>query len=147
MIRTRRPAFTLFEIILVLGIVVVMSVAVAPSTAQLLSQSYFTNTVERVTRTLRTAQIYSISGKEDSSWGVHYESSKLVLFKGTSFGTRDPTFDVETPLPATATLTGWTDVYFDRLRGTPSGTLSVQIETLGRVGFVTVGAEGAINRP
>jgi len=132
---------------LVLSIVAVIGIAVTPSTVQLLSQSYFTNTVERVTRTLRTAQIYSISGRESSAWGVHYESTKLVLFKGTDFGSRDTAFDVETPLSVSANLTGWVDVSFDRLRGTPSQTLTVQIETLGRVGFVTVGEEGAINRP
>ena len=142
-----RSGFTIIEIILVVGIVAVIGASVSAGTVQILSQSYFTNSVERVAHTLRTAQIYSVSGREDSSWGVHYEPHKLVLFKGTSYVSRDPSFDVETPIPNSVEVTGWSDVYFDRLRGLPSSTPTILIEVLGRAGAVAVTSEGAINRP
>jgi len=143
----RRPGFTVIEIIIVVGIVAVIGASISAGTVQILAQSYFTNSVERITHTLRTAQIYSVSGREDSSWGVHYEPDKLVLFKGTDYASRNPSFDVETPIPDSVEVTGWSDVYFDRLRGLPSATPTILIEVLGRAGAVAVGSEGAINRP
>ncbi|HEB13901.1 MAG TPA: prepilin-type N-terminal cleavage/methylation domain-containing protein, partial [candidate division WWE3 bacterium] len=61
--------FTLIELILVMGIVVIIGVVASRDLTQQIAQGYFTNTVERLVRTLRTAQNYSFSGKEDSSWG------------------------------------------------------------------------------
>lgn len=142
-----RSGLTLIELLVVLGIMVIIGTFLSKDMTQLLAQSYFTNTVERVIRTLRTAQNYSFNGKEDSSWGVHYEQGKLVLFKGTDYAARDPSFDAETPIPLSVAITGWSDLYFDRLRGLPSATPNVLIESFGRAGVVSVGVEGVINRP
>jgi prepilin-type N-terminal cleavage/methylation domain-containing protein len=139
--------FTLIELILVMGIVVIIGVVASRDLTQQIAQGYFTNTVERIVRTLRTAQNYSFSGKEDSSWGVHYEQGKIVLFKGTSYASRDAAFDAETPIPVSVEISGWNDIYFDKLRGLPSATPSILVESFGRAGVISVGSEGVINRP
>ena len=145
--RRHRLGLTLIELLVVLAVAALIGVSVSFGTVRVLSQGYFTNTVDRITRTLRTAQIYSISGRDESSWGVHYGDSALILFKGTNFATRDSSFDVSTPLPSSVSITGWSDISFDRLRGTPASTPTILIEVLGRAGAVSVGPEGAINRP
>lgn len=144
---TKRSAFTLIELLLVMGIVVILSALASGNLTRIISQGYFTNTVERLVRTLRTAQNYSFSGKEDSSWGVHYEQGKIVLFKGTSYASRDAAFDAETPIPISVEISGWSDIYFDKLRGLPSATPSILVESFGRAGVISVGSEGVINRP
>ncbi|GMR19180.1 MAG: hypothetical protein BMS9Abin34_310 [Patescibacteria group bacterium] len=144
---TAKQGLTLVELLVVLGIIVTIGAFLARDISQILAQSYYTNTVERVVRTLRTAQNYSFNGREGSSWGVHYEPGKLVLFKGTDYGSRDAAFDAETPVPLSVTLTGWNDLYFDRLRGLPSSTFSVIVDSFGRAGAISVGAEGVIDRP
>ena len=143
----KRKGFTLVELILVIGLAALVGAVSAPALSSFLARGYFTDGVEKIVRTLRTAQNYSFSGKEDSSWGVHYEPGKLVLFKGLDYATRDPSFDAETNLPSAVVVTGWVDLSFERLRGLPSATPNILIEVLGRAGFVSVGAEGAINRP
>lgn len=142
-----RFGFTLIELLVVLGILSILGLFLARDASQTLSQSYFTNSIERMVHTLRTAQIYSIGGKEGSAWGVHWESGRITLFKGTSWASRDPTFDVSSDLPASLKVTGWSDLYFDKLRGTPSTALSFLMEFQGRIGTISVGAQGAINRP
>ncbi|MEX1061663.1 MAG: prepilin-type N-terminal cleavage/methylation domain-containing protein [Patescibacteria group bacterium] len=143
----RRPGVTLIELLLVLAIIGVTGLSVSFGTVQLLSQSYFSNTVERLVHTLRTAQIYSTSGRGDSSWGVHFEGDTVTLFKGQDFATRDASFDAETPIPSSVLISGWQDIYFDKLRGLPSSTPNILIEVLGRSGVVSLTTEGAVNRP
>jgi len=139
--------FTIIELLIVLGIVSILGLFLTRDVSQLLAQGNFTNTVERMVRTLRTAQIYSLSGKNDSSWGVHYESGKLVLFKGTNYSSRDQSFDAPTDLPLSVDITGWSDIYFDKLRGIPSAPLSIAIESQGRAGTISVNSQGGIDRP
>jgi len=142
-----RSGVTLIELLLVLAIIAVTGLSVSFGTVQLLSQSYFSNTVERLVHTLRTAQSYSTSGRGDSSWGVHLAGDTLTLFKGADFATRDPSFDAETPIPSSVIISGWQDLYFDKLRGLPSATPNILIEVLGRSGAVSLTTEGAVNRP
>jgi len=142
-----RLGLTIIEILLVLGIFSVIGAIIGVGSSSLLFQSYFTNTVERVVRTLHTAQVYSFSGRNDSSWGVHYESGRVVLFKGTDYASRDSIFDAVTDIPAVVTITGWNDLYFDKLRGVPSVPLSILIEVSGRAGTISVNEQGGITRP
>ena len=57
---------TIIELLLVLGIFSIIGLGLGGGAFSLLFQSYFTNTVERMARTLHTAQIYSLSGRDDS---------------------------------------------------------------------------------
>lgn len=143
----KNTGFTVIELILVVGIMGILGLASTVGGFQLLSQGYFTNTVERITRTLRTAQIYSVSGRSDSAWGVHYEVGKLVLFKGSDYSNRDASFDAPADIPPSVVITGWNDIYFDKLRGTPSTPLSIVVESQNRVGTISVNEQGGINRP
>ena len=145
--RVRRNGLTIIELLLVLGIFSIIGVGLGGGAFSLLFQSYFTNTVERMARTLHTAQIYSLSGRDDSSWGVHYAAGELVLFKGTDYVSRDPAFDAATDIPPSVTITGWNDLYFDKLRGVPSVPLSILIEISGRAGTISVNEQGGISRP
>ena len=138
---------TLIELLIVLGIFSLVGITTGVGFSSLLFQSYFTNTVERLVRTLHTAQVYSFSGRNDSSWGVHYEAGKVVLFKGTDYSSRDPAFDAVTDIPSVVVITGWNDLYFDKIRGVPSSTLSILVEVSGRAGTVSVNEQGGISRP
>jgi prepilin-type N-terminal cleavage/methylation domain-containing protein len=138
---------TLIELLIVLGIFSLVGITTGVGFSSLMFQSYFTNTVERLVRTLHTAQAYSFSGRNDSSWGVHYEAGKVVLFKGTDYASRDPAFDAVTDIPSVVEITGWNDLYFDKIRGVPSATLSILVEVSGRAGTVSVNEQGGISRP
>lgn len=138
--------FTLVELLVVLGITALIGTISLPALVPFLNRGSFTNTVQIITRTLRTAQNFSISGRNDSAWGVHYEPGKLVLFKGVDFVTRDPAFDLITSLSQAVTITGWEDVSFNRLRGLPSQTFSVRVEVAERKAKIKVKSEGSIQQ-
>lgn len=138
---------TLLELMVVLGIAALLGALSTPALYNFLASGYFTNSVEVFVHTLRTAQSYSVSGRDDSAWGVHFEPGKAVLFKGTDFAARDASFDTQTPLPTAVVVTGWSDLYFNRLRGTPSQKLDLTVAALGRTGRIKMNLEGRINRP
>jgi len=137
--------FTLTEILLAVAIIAIIGAASAPYLSRFLAGGYLTTTTDKVVRTLRKAQTYSLNGKQDSVWGVHYEPKLLVLFKGDSYTTRDSSFDEKFNIPQMVGIVGLADVYFQKLRGKPSETLSITISALDDQRMITVNSEGMIN--
>src|SRR3990172_2374453 len=88
-----RSGFTIIELILVVAIMLTISVMAPVFYSRFLLQNAVANTVDQLTGSLRKAQIYSMMGKQGSEWSVNYSSNTIPLYKGTSFATRDSTFD------------------------------------------------------
>jgi type II secretory pathway pseudopilin PulG len=77
------------------------------------------NQAQNIVETLRKAQLKSISGEFDSSFGVHFEESDYILFKGNSFSERDPDFDEVFNLPPLIKLEGLSEIVFLKTEGMP----------------------------
>jgi len=142
---TNKLGFTLIELLIVIAIIGIIGAASAPNLSRFLAGGYLTTTTDKVVRTLRKAQSYSLGGKQDSVWGVHYEPELLVLFKGDDYATRDPSFDERFNLPSMVEVGGFADIYFRKLRGEPSQTFTVTISALGDQRTVTINQEGMVD--
>lgn len=153
---TNKRGFTLIELLLVIGIVWVFAGVSAPFLSTFLGSRWLATSTDKVVRTLRKAQNYALAGKENSVWGVHYETKLLVLFKGSSYAARDPSFDEKFSLPRTVNIVnddiGWTDVYFHKLRGRPEpqmlmedDEITITISTPQDQRTVTVNSEGTVD--
>src|SRR3989337_1788500 len=55
--------------------------------------------------------------------------------------------DIDQDVLEVVTITGWNDLYFDKLRGVTSVPLSILIEVSGRAGTISVNEQGGITRP
>jgi len=82
------------------------------------------NKVNEVVSTLRTAQLNSISSKGDSRWGVTATTDDIILFRGDSYASRDPTYDEKFSIPKSVTVTSF-EVAFNKLTGNPNQVLTV----------------------
>ncbi len=140
-----RAGFTLMEVIITITVIVIVAAIAAPSVSRSLGSSYLNTSTSKVARTLRKAQTYSLNGKEGSVWGVHYEPRLLVLFRGDSYAGRDPSFDEKFNLPQAVTVSGLGDVWFKKLRGDPSTTVTITVSSLGNQRMITVNQEGMID--
>jgi prepilin-type N-terminal cleavage/methylation domain-containing protein len=119
--------FTLIELLLTVSIVTLLAVPVASVGTSFLTRNDLQNNVNEVVSALRTAQINSMSGKEDSTWGVAVTGTEIVKFMGANYASRDPNYDVKFTIPQKITISSF-ELVFDKLTGNPSST---QIITLG----------------
>lgn len=81
---------------------------------------------------LSRARSLTLASKNDSEYGVHFEESSLVIFKGRTYNASDPSNDTQgigngIHLSEISISGGGSDVYFKRLYGelNKSGTLKV----------------------
>lgn len=122
MSETSIRGFTLIEILLVMGaIILLMGIAL---TSFLNSRNMHDLTVSRqsVISLLRLAQARTLAGEDGSVWGVHLEQAQAVLFRGSSYMSSPytsalalpQTIEIVTPPSLTG---GGSDVIFTALSG------------------------------
>ena len=87
-----------------------------------------------------------MTGKQNDSWSVNYSADTITLYKGSSFGSRNSEFDEKFSVGSNISLTGLTDITFDRLTGVPNSAVSISISAGGNNKTVTVNSQGAVTR-
>lgn len=136
--------FTYFELLLVVALIAILGALSSPFLSRFLTQNYLGDTTNKFVKTLRKAQSYALSGKADSNWGVHYETGKLILFKGNGYG-EDHSFDEAFQIPTIINISGWSDVTFSKIRGKPSISLIITISSSMESRTVTLNREGMVD--
>jgi hypothetical protein len=92
--------------------------------------------------------MYSMMGKQNSTWGVAFNSSnEIVLFKGSSYASRTPVFDEKFKVNSPVSVTGLNEVIFSRITGTPSATLTISVTANTDTETIIVNSQGVVNRP
>jgi len=144
---TPRPkGFTLLEVLLVMGLMLVLFTLSVP--VMLPAQRRVELYVNRqITMNMyRRAQILAQNGVDDSQWGIRLESNRIILFSGNSYAGRTASRDEITTYPISITATGPSDVVFSKLYGLPStnGTVTLS-STINQTAIININAKGALN--
>jgi prepilin-type N-terminal cleavage/methylation domain-containing protein len=117
-----KKGFTLPEVllsILLIGIIAGMSL---PVSRIFLDRNELDQTVAQAVYTIRRAQAMSIAGDGDSMWGVRMSTSSILLFKGSSYASRDQSFDESISIAPTISFSGFSEVVFQKGTGAPFST-------------------------
>lgn len=77
--------FTLVEIALVVGILVLLGAASFVYFTRSRNVRLLLTTGQEIISVLRAAQAQSLAGQDNSPWGVHFEQNRFVLFRGASY--------------------------------------------------------------
>jgi Tfp pilus assembly protein FimT len=101
---------------------------------------------------LKTARSKTLASDEASVYGVHFEATRVVLFKGSVF-TEPQDGNKEYSLPRTITISninlngGGSDVIFERLTGETGqfGTTTISASDLSKTIYVFVDKTGIID--
>jgi prepilin-type N-terminal cleavage/methylation domain-containing protein len=133
--------FTLIELVMVLGIMAILMGMSGPFYSRFLVQNSVDNTSVQLAEELRKAQIYSMSGKQGTDWGVRYGSGVITLYAGGNTG-----FDERINVNPSINVTGLSDVHFNRVTGTPSAVLSVVISGNNTSRTISVNSLGVISK-
>ena len=134
MSNVRHNGFTLIELLITIAVLAILAASVfvsyqgASARFELKTQSFKTLDV------LNLARTRTVGSLESSNYGVHFETTQYVLFKGTSYSASDPN-NVVYALPSTVEISnitlagGGADAVFDRLSGktSQSGTFRMRL--------------------
>jgi hypothetical protein len=89
---------------------------------------------------LRRAEALSVAGRNDSPWGVAIATSSIVLFKGSSYASRDATYDDQYAGSLGFLVSGVTEVDFAKFTGLPNttGTTTITdiLNTISRTVYI-----------
>lgn len=90
-------------------------------------------TTQHIVATLQLARNKTLASQNESSYGVHFESDQYVLFTGTTYDSAATDNEVHELTPQLEindiSVTGGSDVVFDRVYGTTSndGTVTIRV--------------------
>ena len=143
----KRSGFTFIEIILVLAIVMVVGVTSAALSNTFLVQESLETAFEMLRADMCKAQLYAMSGKNASIWGVALRDGDLVVFRGTGYDYRDDTFDERIALPRGVILSGFDEAVFERESGRLTEPMTgLSLDGAGSSISFSVNREGSLEK-
>ena len=140
-------AFTLIEILLVVIILTVLTGSAIPISINFYKTQQLDINVKGVVQSLRRAQLKAISIESDSIFGVYLTDDSYTLFKGSSFNTRDISYDEVFDLPQVITVSGIQEIAFSKFEGVPIGGLTgnIILNSNGNSRIININEIGRIN--
>ncbi len=148
--RRRNPArshhgFTLLELILAFSILTIMTAVSYPLYQGMQTQRDVDATAELSVLALRRAHTLSQGSLHDTQWGVRFEQGMIIIFKGTSYSTRDSSYDDVITISSSILISGLNEFVFQKLTGEPlvSGALILTPPT-NDAHTITITPQGAI---
>ncbi|MEW5907764.1 MAG: hypothetical protein AB1643_01085 [Patescibacteria group bacterium] len=145
--------FTIIEILIFLAIMVIVISIVFVSFTSLRKTQSLDNAVDNIVALINEARSRTLASKDFSQYGVHFESSRAVLFKGTMFS--EPSSDnSEFALPAILEISGialnggGSDTVFQRITGKTDnfGTITLRIKSdTGTIKNINIRLTGMID--
>ncbi|MBI3589732.1 MAG: prepilin-type N-terminal cleavage/methylation domain-containing protein, partial [Candidatus Liptonbacteria bacterium] len=96
---------TLLEVLLVVAILAILLIFSIPVYESVQTRNDLSIAVMNSAHALRRAKLLAEASDGDASWGVKFGTSTLVLFRGLSFATRNPSFDEIFDLPSSIKIT------------------------------------------
>jgi len=135
-------------LVVVAGIGLLVAI-VLPQFSKSREQQVLKSGVEDTLSSIDKARTETLSSLNSSTYGVHFQSDKVIIFQGTSYtgGNANETVNIVTPARiSNVTLGGVSgssgDVYFNRLSGSPSTTGTVTLSTSSFSRIITISATG-----
>ena len=148
----KRQGFTVLEILFALSILTLAVTIITLSFSKLNSSQALDKSADLVVSILNEARALTLSSKGDSQYGIYFDASQVVLFKGATYSSIDPS-NVITELNSLVGLRnitlsgGGASVVFERLTGNAdkTGTVEVFLKTSpGIFKTVTINGTGIV---
>ena len=143
--------FTMIELTLVLALLAIIVGIAGIISSVGTGQNELRNATTDAVDTLRRAREQTMHGRQNDVWGVHFESTAFVFFKGSSYNGSDPT-NITTNLNGPVQITGISitgggnEIIFDDEFGNTStdGTITFSHSETGESKDVVVNSVGLI---
>ncbi|MEK7585743.1 MAG: hypothetical protein AAB477_00715 [Patescibacteria group bacterium] len=147
---------SLIEIVIAISIIALISVVVILNLSKFRDERTLDNMTQDVISVLNKAKSDTISSLNSNSYGVHFQTDKVVYFVGTTYNSSDAgnivtNLDSSVTIPVSGGINlngGGSDVTFTRLTGdtTKYGTIIIRLTSdATRQKTVTISQTGVIS--
>jgi prepilin-type N-terminal cleavage/methylation domain-containing protein len=132
----QKKGLTIVEVLTAVAVLSILVVMVLPGFAKIKNIQALKSTTEDVISVLAEARSETLASLSSSSYGVHFQTDKVILFKGTTFSSGAGSNKI-TNIISPATISSinlnnsGVDVYFNRLSGLPSTTGTITVSLSG----------------
>lgn len=148
-----QKGITALEILMVIAIISLLFLIALPQFSKIKENQVLKNTVEEAVSALRTAQSQSLASIDSSTYGVHFDQNRIIIFKGGIFSEGAPDnkiIDISSPARISNVAFGGVssssgDLYFTRLSGVPSKTGTINVSTSSALKIITISSTGAVS--
>ena len=131
-----KRGFTLMEIMIVIVIMTILLTIVLTSFSNLNKSQALDKTSSYVASIIEEARGNTLFSKNDSQYGVKFETSRIIMFKGSTYSSSNPDnviYDLNNLVTISniSLSSGGSEIVFDRLTGNTSqtGTLTLSLVT------------------
>jgi prepilin-type N-terminal cleavage/methylation domain-containing protein len=138
--------FTLIEVLLSIAIIGIMTAISIPVfyNYQIKNDTYLA--VSTIVQSLRRAQILTQAVEVDAAWGVKVQQGGIVLFKGTTYSSRDVSFDEVFDMSTTIIPSGLSEVVFNKMTGLPMQIGNITLTSnVNQSKSLTINSKGMID--
>ncbi|MCX6731801.1 MAG: prepilin-type N-terminal cleavage/methylation domain-containing protein [Candidatus Parcubacteria bacterium] len=145
--------FTILEIIISLAIILILVIAIVFSFSSFRNNRELTNAAQETINLLNLARSKTLSSEGSSQYGIHFESSRIVLFRGTSFSESSPD-NIVSALSSLLEISainlngGGNNLVFQRLTGKTDnyGIITLRIKSdIGKTKIIEIKKTGIVN--
>lgn len=149
-----RPFFykgiSIIEILVIFASIGILVAIVVPQFSKIREGQVLKTAVVDILSTINKARSKTLASVDSSSYGVHFQSDKVIIFKGVVFSAVDPNNEIiNITSPASisnVTLGGVSgdsgDFYFNRIYGAPNTTGTITISTVSSSRIITIYKSG-----
>jgi len=81
----RNKGFSLIEIVIALAILILIIGLAFASYRYFEKKTELETSTQKIVSILKTAQTKTLASEDDSSYGVHFEENRYILFKGETY--------------------------------------------------------------
>ena len=145
-----KKGITALELLFVVAVIGIIVAIAAPQFLKMKQNQVLKNTTEDIFSVINKARSQTLASLNSSEYGVHFQSDKIIIFKGKNFVANDANNEITTIVsPATISSInlagGASSFYFNRLSGMPSisGTVTVSVSAVSKV--ITVSPTGTVS--
>ncbi|MFC1787795.1 Tfp pilus assembly protein FimT/FimU [Patescibacteria group bacterium] len=146
-----KNGFSLIEVLITLGVLVILLVAMTPSFFNFYHRYQLQTKTQETIQVLRLAQSLSMAGQNGEVYGVRLITGwggGMVLFQGHQFDGRDQDYDQEYLLPQSVSLSATVsdnEVLFNKFEGSTQDIGTITISSAAGSKSITINQTGRID--